>query len=205
MKAKRILFLGNSITRHAPKADIGWAGNWGMAASAESKDYVRLLTHRFAEKDGIAPEVRTENIADFEREYRTYDIKMRLKPLADFNADIVVLAIGENVPTLVTEDDKAAFRSAVTCLLKSVTGNGTSRLYIRSSFWPNAIKDDILGQVCRDAGGTFVDISFIGRDEKNYARTERQIAHSGVAAHPGDAGMAAIAAALWNAMSASPR
>lgn len=206
MKAKRILLLGNSITRHAPKADIGWTGNWGMAASEESKDYVHLLARRFTEAaGGMAAEVRAENIADFEREYRTYDIKTRLKPLADFNADIVVLAMGENVPTLATEDDKAAFRSAVTTLLKLVMGNGAPRLFVRSSFWPNAIKDDILKQVCRDAGGTFVDISTIGRDEKNYARSERHIAHSGVAAHPGDAGMAAIAGAIWKAVTAGPR
>ena len=33
---ERMLFLGNSITRHAPRPDIGWTGDYGMAASEES-------------------------------------------------------------------------------------------------------------------------------------------------------------------------
>ena len=39
----RILFLGNSITRHAPAPGLGWYGDWGMAASARQNDYVHKL------------------------------------------------------------------------------------------------------------------------------------------------------------------
>jgi hypothetical protein len=43
LKADRILFLGNSLTLHGPKAEIGWAGNWGMwARFNERKEDARI-------------------------------------------------------------------------------------------------------------------------------------------------------------------
>ena len=33
----KILFIGNSITRHEPKPEIGWPYDWGMAASCLKK------------------------------------------------------------------------------------------------------------------------------------------------------------------------
>ena len=39
----KILFAGNSITYHAPLAEIGWSGSWGMAATSKENDFV----HRF--------------------------------------------------------------------------------------------------------------------------------------------------------------
>ena len=34
----RILFIGNSITRHGPRPSIGWTNDFGMAASSIDKD-----------------------------------------------------------------------------------------------------------------------------------------------------------------------
>jgi lysophospholipase L1-like esterase len=71
---------------------------------------------------------------------------------------------------------------------------------VRSSFWQNTTKDEILKQACQEAGGVFVDISGLSKDESHFARSERSYAHSGVAAHPGDKGMQAIADALLAAL-----
>jgi hypothetical protein len=49
-------------------------------------------------------------------------------------------------------------------------------------------------------GGVYVNIGSLSKDESNFARSERQYKHAGVANHPGDKGMAAIAAALVKAV-----
>ena len=53
---------------------------------------------------------------------------------------------------------------------------------------------------CLDAGGTFVDISALGKVEANFARSEQKFEHAGVAGHPGDKGMQALADELWKAI-----
>lgn len=143
---RRILFLGNSITRHGPKPDIGWAGNWGMAATAADKDYVHVIATALAAQTGTAPEVMVDNISDFERTPETFDFKTRLeKPLA-FKAEIIVVAIGENVPAPRTDAAKAAFREHFQQLLATLKGKDGPAIFVRSCFWPDPAKDEILKQ-----------------------------------------------------------
>ena len=197
---KKILFLGNSITLHGPKKDIGWAGHWGMAASAEDKDFVHLVAKALTGKDGRSPEILVKNIASFEREFAKYDPAVELKDATTFNADLIVVAIGENVPALGTEEAKAGFSDRLVRLLKSVTADRKPRIIVRSCFWANAAKDESLKRACREIGGRFLDISALGKEEANYARSERKIEHKGVANHPGDRGMRAIADAIVGAV-----
>lgn len=196
----KVLFLGNSITKHGPKADIDWSGNWGMAATAEAKDYVHLVTKALTEKAGTAPQVMVKNIADFERAYSGYDIAAKLKEAIDFKADLIILAIGENVPGLKTAEDKTKLQASVTTLLRAMKGEKKPTILVRSCFWANAAKDEALQQACTAVGGIYVNIGSLSKDEANYARSERPYKHAGVANHPGDKGMAAIAAALVKAV-----
>lgn len=206
LKAERILFLGNSITLHGPAPQIGWTGNWGMAASAQEKDYAHLLLRRVAEAGlNAKPEAMIENIADFERHYDSYDLASALKKALDFNADLVVVAIGENVPAFPSEDAKSKFKAGFARLLAALKKSGTPAIFVRSCFWPDKAKDEILREVCREAGETFVDISALARDPSYAASSERTFQHSGVAAHPGDKGMKAIADAIWKAIAERPQ
>ncbi len=196
----KVLFLGNSITKHGPKKDIDWSGNWGMAASAEANDYVHLVTKALTEKAGTAPQVMVKNIADFERAYSGYDIAAKLKDAVEFKADLIILAIGENVPGLKTAEDKTKLQASITTLLSALKGERKPTILVRSCFWANAAKDEALQLACTTVGGIYVNIGSLSKDESNYARSERPYKHAGVANHPGDKGMAAIAAALVKAV-----
>ena len=129
---RKVLFLGNSITKHGPKADIAWSGNWGMAASAEAHDYVHLVTQGIATKTGAASGVMVKNIADFERMHMGYDISGKLSDAIDFHADLIIVAIGENVPALKTPEDQAAFQSSVTKLVTVLKNGRQPTVLVRS-------------------------------------------------------------------------
>ena len=197
---RKVLFLGNSITRHGPKADIGWEGNWGMAATTAEKDYVHIVTKALTEKSGQAPQVQVQGGAEFERAYAAFDAAAKLKDAIDFKPDLIILAIGENVPGLKNEEEKKQFQGSVTKLLRALKGNGKPTIIVRSSFWANEAKDDAMRQACAEVGGIYVDIGALGKDEANYARSERDIKHAGVGRHPGDKGMQAIADAIVKAL-----
>ena len=77
---------------------------------------------------------------------------------------------------------------------------GKPTIIVRSCFWANAAKDEALRGACTAVNGIHVDISTLSKDEKNYARSERPYKHAGVANHPGDAGMAAIAEVMVKAL-----
>ena len=71
---------------------------------------------------------------------------------------------------------------------------------VRSCFWADAAKDEVLRQVCQEADGIFVNAGPLGRDAANAARSERSFKHDGVAGHPGDKGMKALADAIVKAV-----
>lgn len=197
LRVNKVAILGNSITLHGPLEKIGWLHNWGMAASAEEKDFAHLLLKKIETACGGKPKAYIRNIADFEREYATFEIATKLKEAIDFQPDLVIIAIGENVPAPETDAAKEAYRAACEKLLRAFDHPGHPAIIVRSSFWAHQTKDDLIHAACEAVGGEYVDLKGLDADEKNYARSEQKFDHAGVAAHPGDRGMAAIAAAIW--------
>jgi alpha-galactosidase len=196
----RILFVGNSITYHGSASKVGWLGTWGMAASTMEKDYV----HRVLDSLTVAADKPMHMIANavpFEKGYAAFNVAANYRAQIAFDPNIIIVALGENVPTLTTPKEKAAFKSAFQKLLQALMkGEGEHRLFVRSCFWRNEVKDEILESVCNSLGGVFVDISQLGQNTDNYARSERDFSNKGVGNHPGDKGMQAIADAIVEAI-----
>jgi hypothetical protein len=174
-----------------------------MAASSQEKDFVHIVAKALSTPTGGAPELMVKNIADFERQYATFDLA-QLKEAFDFRADLVIIAIGENVPELKSDENKSQFQAAVAKLLQNLKTDNHPTIVVRTCFWPEAAKDAILKRDCQEAGGILVDIGHLAKDEANFARSEREFKHAGVAGHPGDRGMLAIANAILKAIGSKP-
>ena len=190
----RVLFLGNSITLHGSLPKIGWTNVWGMAASRPENDFVHIVTRGIEAETGRKADVRIRNMADFERGFATWKVSPEIDELAAFDADYLVFAIGENTADLKTDGERADYREALKRFFSTfLRGRTKPHTVVRGVFWPCEWKDACLAHVASDLGFTFVKADF-GNQKGMDAWGHHW--HSGVARHPGDAGMAAIAAAI---------
>ena len=91
----KITFLGNSITRHGVAENLGWRGDWGMAASARQYDYVHRLVSLF-EESGKRVSYCIANLSEWERSGNEALFETRYASALNFNADLVIVRLGEN-------------------------------------------------------------------------------------------------------------
>ncbi|NLG36510.1 MAG: SGNH/GDSL hydrolase family protein [Clostridiales bacterium] len=188
----RVLFLGNSITVHPPAPKLEWYGNWGMAASCEDNDYVHILMRAIRERHPGAQH-RALNIADFEREFWEYDMA-RLAEARAYDADLTIVRIGENV----NAEEAAAhdFEQFYRRMLDFIVPAGSAALCV-GSFWDGPV-NALMEAAAAGFGCGYINIGYLGRDDANKATG--LFAHEGVASHPGDRGMEAIARLIWDAL-----
>lgn len=191
---RRVLFVGNSITKHAPKPEIGWIHNWGMAASALDKDYVHLLIRKIRSQDAGA-EFCIAQLASWERQYwQGPAILEQYREAAAFDPDVIIMRVAENVPR-----DRLAEHPFAPCyeeLLQFLDPTHRARVIITTSFWPAGGIDEAIREVARRHGYPLVELGEMGLQVE--MKAVGLFEHTGVAAHPGDVGMAAIAEAIWN-------
>ena len=180
----KILFAGNSITKHAPKVEIGWYNDCGMAASSVENDYVHLIVKKIKKNYDENLSFAIAQMADYERQFQTMSPAELYKPAKDFNADIIITFFGANVSKEydAMANPKVTFGKAYNEMCDYLS-NGRAKVYHGMGFYIRDRLDEEKATVAKNRGEVFMDISDIrSRDDSH-----------GLFNHPGDVGMAMIA------------
>lgn len=199
---KKWTALGNSITNHAIWSY--WWGAWGMAASKREKDWVHLLNDKLSAKYGNVSQ-KNISIGQWEADPNTsWDVVAAVKSVLDGDEDMVVIRIGENVQS--TSGYKANLLWLVD-LVKSLVPN--AMIIITGNFWTNESKDTIQKQVAEQTNSIWVRLAQLDTAEnKSHIGAQvygddgqwHTVDNSGVANHPSDQGMKAIAECIFAAI-----
>ncbi len=186
----RILFVGNSITKHGPAPEIGWHGNWGMAASCEENDFVHVAVSMLEKRFGAVDYMLCQ-ASVWERNFWDESIFSKLIAARDFAADVVVIRIGENMWNVREELERRDVVPHFKDMVDFFAKKPNAKVIVTDLFWQNEVIDDIIRKACAEGGYTLVGISDLGDDDENMAIG--QFEHHGVSVHPSDLGMKRIA------------
>jgi lysophospholipase L1-like esterase len=195
---KKMLVLGNSITKHGPAKDLGWTGNWGMAASSEDKDYVHLLYARLCASQAQKPELI---ICALGGGTIIGKLAANLPAITAHAADLVIIQLGENDHTVTKEGFEEPYEKLIEAAKKA---NPAARIFCCGTWQGGAARDKMIKNACLRQGAVFVDISAVYANPAASAGSEHRFKHAGVNWHPGDKGMQGYADALWQAMQKQP-
>jgi hypothetical protein len=190
----KVAILGNSITGNGPNPAIGWTGDWGMAASAKDKDYVRLL-EKDLKKISKDIELKELNIANFERDYQAYSPdNVFINGIRDFRPDILIIRLGDNVDERVLGLDFTEFHKALQNVVKQVANGRFMKVIVSNGFWSSAVRDAAFQQYAVKYGYRFANL--YGLDDKTNTAFGL-FANFSVADHPSDKGMQGIKDRIW--------
>lgn len=185
-KFDNVVILGNSITYAGPTADLGWYGDWGMAASAQEKDYVHVLKKCFQLRN---PDVRVQvkNVQEFETDFTTYNFDTNLKDLKDTHPDLIILRIGENLKAGI---DLNVFEERYKDLIDYFKADNPKAVVVGVSTVFKGMADDRMIKY-----PPYVTLKTLADDPSNFALGLFE--NHAVATHPGDKGMRVIASMIW--------
>ena len=186
LKFNNVVILGNSITYAGPNIPLGWYGDWGMAASAEEKDYVHILKKCFQLRNPDVV-VSVKNVQEFELDFTGYNFDTQLKSLRDSHPDLVILRIGENLKAGI---DLNVFEARYKDLINYFKADNPKVIVVGVSTVFKGMADDIMIKY-----PPYVSLKTITEDQSNMALGLFE--NYAVATHPGDTGMRNIASLIW--------
>ena len=186
----RVMFIGNSITIHEPKEEIGWTKKCGMAASDIDHDYVHLVYRYFLTKHPKTS-ICVFNGGQWELDFTN---KNKLKPIINsvkrYKPDIVIVRIGENFNKDYIKqgiDPYIGFSNLVKGIKKT-----SENIYITSLFWKHDLIDEAIARVALDEFAIYVKINDLG-SQRRYLAYDQYKNDAIYCGHPGDLGMERIA------------
>lgn len=180
----RVLFVGNSITRHGKKPDIGWNRDCGMAASDADHDYVHVFWRKFRETHPEAS-FGILQVATFERGFdKGFDPADSYRDAINWKPDIVFTFFGANVDGAYdkAETHEITFGEKYEELI-NLLDSGNTRFYHSEGFYIRPVLNAEKKAVCDKRGDTWIEMSDIN---------SRADTH-GMFNHPNDLGMQLIA------------
>lgn len=208
-----VAILGNSLTANGI---AGWS--CGMAASGPETDWVSLIVqclrdrnpavvfHCWDDEDRSDDTVSRGSCNPFETDAGQASIAT-LVGNVPADADLVILQIGDNVNT---DERKTKYRSNINGLMTAIRAKAPDCILVYLGSW--FAKPDLESEVseaCERSGALRVDIADLHTQANQNTvgasctwpdRTTHVIDSSGVAMHPGDPGMQAIADRLWQTL-----
>ncbi len=186
-RVKKILVIGNSISRHGPNGNLGWNGNYGMAASSQEKDYVHQVYAKICQvQPQFKPELRITRPADESK-------MIGGEAYLDYEPDLVIVQLGDNFRGKANVEELQKPYEKILAALKEKSNPAIFCL----STWGNPQFDPLIREAAKNQGAVYVDISSLSGNSANRAAAEKRFTNGGVNWHPGDQGMQAIAEILW--------
>ncbi|MBS1370397.1 MAG: SGNH/GDSL hydrolase family protein [Lentisphaeria bacterium] len=187
----KVLIIGNSIMKHGPAPQLGWNSDWGMAATAEEKDYAHLLHRKICDavKQPKAPELQLARISN-EKGMKGWE------KLMNNNADVIVIQISDNYRGKKNAEE---FQNNYSQMIKDLRGDRDPVIVCLTN-WGGGPLNKMIQAAAAENNVLAVDLAPLAADPKNKAGSEGHFTNGGVNWHPGDRGMAAIADAAFAAL-----
>jgi len=184
----KVLFVGNSITLHGFRPEIGWIGRFGMAASCEENDYVHLCMREMSRKNASIS-FGISQMAEWECNYKNGEAMLPdYERARNFNADVIIMRLVENCPA--KDFDKVAFKREYDKLIKYLNPSESAKIILTTGFYKHPA-DEVILEYAKENNLSVCSLGDLGESDDNKAIGLFE--HSGVANHPGDTGMRKIA------------
>ena len=187
----KILFAGNSITKHMPRPEIGWHKDCGMAASSPEHDYVHLIVSKIKEKYDPNVSFCIAQVAEYEFNFFETTPDVEYKAAKDFDADIVLMFYGGNVSREyeTMENPPKTFTEAYEDM-RNYLASSTTPVYHSTGFYKRPALEIEKMAVSEKYGDTFIDVSHISSLDESHGDYN----------HPSDLGMQMLADTFFDAM-----